>query len=501
MADDRQPQVTIAGAGPTGLALACDLARRGVAVRVIEAAAEPFKGSRAKGLQPRTLEVFEDLGILEGVLAVGGDYPPFRAHLGPLSIPAGRLNKILAPKPDVPYPNLWMLPQWRTCELLLARLAALGVQPEFGAALEGFVQDATGVTATVAGIAKIRTDFLVGCDGGHSAVRRTLGLRLLGEEIEGSPIVVGDVEIEGLDHERWHAWPLAKGCLFTLCPLPGTPCFQLQAPLHKGVEAPEPGEDGLRRFIDRAMRGKLRVGSVHWAGLYRSVHARMVERYRVGRVLLAGDAAHVHPPSGGQGLNTGVQDAYNLGWKLAAVLGGAPDSLLDSYEAERLPIAGSVLGLSKTLLRERRAWRGSETQQLHLHYRGGPLADDTRAAPEKVRAGDRAPDAPGQDASGRPLRLFERFRGPHWTLLAFGGGHDDALARVRERWAPAVEVLRIRAAGDFVDAQGHAARGYGVASQALVLVRPDGYLGHLAEPGSWAQLDAYLTRVLGGPRA
>ena len=227
----------------------------------------------------------------------------------------------------------------------------------------------------------------------------------------------------------------------------------------------------------------------------------MVERYRVGRAFLAGDAAHVHPPSGGQGLNTGAQDAYNLGWKLASVLGGASDSLLDTYEAERRPIAASVLGLSKKLFLKRSLRRGKETHQLDLHYRGGALATDTRARPGRVCAGDRAPDARGQDFAAQPRRLFEMFRGVHWTLLCFGGAQDAALAKFRDRWTPLILMVGVlgqpenAGADDFVDVHGYARGNYDVHSNALVLVRPDGYVAYFSERESWPELEAYLMRV------
>src|SRR5215204_4547166 len=142
--------VLIAGAGPTGLTLAIELARRAIPFRLLDAAIQPFHGSRAKGLQPRTLEVFEDLGVLEAIQADGGPYPRFRVHLGPFAIPAGGLHGVAAPSPSVPFPNLWMLPQWRTEQILRARLEELGAQVEFEAALTAFEQDADGVTSTLA---------------------------------------------------------------------------------------------------------------------------------------------------------------------------------------------------------------------------------------------------------------------------------------------------------------------------------------------------------------
>jgi hypothetical protein len=229
---------------------------------------------------------------------------------------------------------------------------------------------------------------------------------------------------------------------------------------------------------------------------------RLVERYRVGRVLLAGDAAHVHPPAGGQGLNTGIQDAYNLGWKLAAVLRGAPSSLIDTYQAERLPIAASVLGISKRLTLNASVRRGSETQQLGLHYRGTPLAIDDTARPGRVRAGDRAPDAPCVDEGGASRRLFEVFRGTHMTLLVFDGSAGGVTECVSTSGWAGVHVVRVLpqgaapVAGAIVDVAGHARRAYGLEdASALVLVRPDGYIGYFGKPGSCSRLEQYLSAV------
>jgi hypothetical protein len=206
-------------------------------------------------------------------------------------------------------------------------------------------------------------------------------------------------------------------------------------------------------------------------------------------VFLAGDAAHVHPPAGGQGLNTGIQDAYNLGWKLGQVLEGAPATLLDSYEEERLPIAADVLGISTRLYKQGAQGepdahrRGSETQQLGLTYRGGSLARDEREAPATVQAGDRAPDAPCHDATGAPLRLFDVFRGPHFTLLAFGQRYAATVAAVHERYGTTVRAYTIARPGEptneatLIDTLGHAHRAYDIDADTLVLVRPDGYLG------------------------
>jgi 2-polyprenyl-6-methoxyphenol hydroxylase-like FAD-dependent oxidoreductase len=393
--------VLIVGAGPTGLTLAVDLIRRRISCRLIDAAETPFTGSRGKGIQPRTLEIFEDLGVIDPILAAGSLYPKFRIHFGPLSVQAGSIGSSKPQTEEIPYPNLWMVPQSRTEAILRDRFHALGGVVEFNKAITTFQQDQDGVKATFSTGETVRAAYLIGCDGGHSAVRKTLGLKLEGEAIGEKPTLVADVEIDGLDHGNWHIWPFSKGGLIGLCPLPGTSFFQMTT---NAKIASTDIETGVRKATGH------RVARVVWSSIYRPA-VRMVDRYHVGRVFLAGDAAHVHPPSGGQGLNTGVQDAYNLGWKLAHVLRGGPNSLLETYESERLPIAAAVLGLSKRLHQTKAIKRGDATNQLSLHYRTSSLSSGAPFG--NLHPGDRMPDVRLEDGS----RLFEHMRGPHATEL------------------------------------------------------------------------------------
>lgn len=426
-------QVLIVGGGPTGLTLAIELARRGVHVRILDKAERFATGSRGDGLQPRTLEVFEDLGVLDEVFASGMGAPLMRIYDGIAAVGERRLATEEPPSTDTPFPNPWFVPQWRTEEILRSRLLRYGVQVQLGAEVvaveQGDPLDGDAVTVHMRSGEVVRARYVVGADGGPSTVRRQLAIPFVGITDDKLRMLQADLRIEGLDHETW-------------------------------------------------------------ATIWR-LNVRMAQRFRDGRVFLAGDAAHVHPPTGGQGLNTGVQDAYNLGWKLAAVLAGAPDELLDSYEAERIRVAERILALSAELLAKTvrgsagALERGAEIRQLDLSYRGGPLTlDDCSSA--VLAAGDRAPDAP-MLAKGRAARLFTLFAGVHWTLLRFGRG------------APYLDhpcVHSYEIGNDILDTDRHIRRAYDIDDCAAVLIRPDGYIGAITT--NLAALTAYGNWVLAG---
>jgi 2-polyprenyl-6-methoxyphenol hydroxylase-like FAD-dependent oxidoreductase len=493
-----QTPVLIVGAGPTGLTLACELARRGVACRVIERAPHLFPGSRGKGLQPRTLEVFDDLGIIDEVLAAGMEFPSFRLYAGHDVVWERTLQQMLGAggiekRADAPYPLPWLLPQWRTDEILHARLCELGGEVEFDAELVGFRSDDDGVTAAVArdgAVTEVRAAYLVGTDGGRSTVRKRLAVGFEGETFDSERTLVGDVQVTGLDGVFCHILT-RDGDLadrFSFWNLPHTPYYQFVASMPTD-QVPDLTLDGLRGLlVERTGRTDLLLHDLRAISLYR-VNARMVKRFRVGRVLLAGDAAHVHSSAGGQGLNLSVQDAYNLGWKLAAVLGGAPTDLLDTYEAERFPVAASVLGLSTAL--DRRDFRPPSESgttpaitQLGLGYRGGPLSVEDRATPGAIQAGDRAPD--GVLDTGQ--RLFDVFRGTHFTVLGFG-------MRVAEfeRRQPGAVVARTVGVDAQLSDDGSVKANYDVSEPVMFLIRPDGYVGAASQ--SPAVIEDYLRQV------
>ncbi|MTE15120.1 FAD-dependent monooxygenase [Nocardia aurantiaca] len=480
------PQVLVAGAGPTGLTLAIDLARRGIAVRIVDKAGEFFAGSRGDGLQPRTLEVFEDLGVLDAVLAQGAPQAPLLVHLDGRFMMERRMSTWLEPTSDVPYPNPWVLAQADTERLLRERLAEFGVRVETATAVVDFSADADGVTVTLerAGATEtVRADYLVGADGGRSVVRKALGIPFEGTTDESIRMLLGDVRADTLDHRvgYWFADSSSPMDGIALMPLPGGRKFQFATGLNtdSGTEL-EVLQDHVTR---RSRRDDIVLSELTWSTVWRP-NVRLAQRYRDGRVFLAGDAAHVHPPTGGQGLNTGVQDAYNLGWKLEAALrdpGPTSEALLDSYETERRTVAARVLGLSSALLDrtvkgDPNAMDREGTHQLDISYR------DTDDDSTGLRPGDRAPDAPLVDANGTTVRLFDLFRGPHATLLLFG---PDTTADPAE--SPATDRRTVRVVepefasgnGEFVDIEGHARRSYHAADRTWAVIRPDGYVGFL----------------------
>jgi 2-polyprenyl-6-methoxyphenol hydroxylase-like FAD-dependent oxidoreductase len=475
--------VLIVGAGAAGLTLAIDLARRGVDFRLVDKAQTSFAGSRGKGVQPRSLEVFEDLGVLPGLLALGAaPYPRIRTYSDGGFIDQA-MSEARAPTPSEPFTVPLMAPQMLTEQALRDRLAELGHAPEYGCELLGFEDVADGVTArlrTGDGDRTAHARWLVGADGGRSFVRRELGVDFPGKTL---PIraLVADLRVAGLSRDVWHRWMGGDEGQISLCPLAGTDLFQLQAALLQPGD-PNLSADGLSEMITRRTgRSGIAVEEVRWASAY-GMNARLADRYRVGHVLLAGDAAHVHPPTGGQGLNTSVQDAYNLGWKLAAVLAGAPETLIDTYEEERRPIAASVLGLSQDLLTAAQAGamrRGRESHELDLSYAGCSLALDLRRSPGPVTAGDRAPDAPLGDR-----RLFEVMAGPHWTLIGWRIGPHRIASRPGLTVVTAPDELK-----DGLPAI------YGAAPGTWILVRPDGYVAAMGPAGQEAALERYLDRV------
>jgi hypothetical protein len=344
---------------------------------------------------------------------------------------------------------------------------------------------------------RVTARWLVGCDGGHSIVRKRAGIAFEGETREEVRMIVADVAVNGLDRDAWHMWSHEEG-LVTLCPLPSTNAFQYQASIAPGQD-PDLRLANMQAILERrSRRTDIRLHEPEWSSLWRA-NIRLVERYRENRVFLAGDAAHIHSPAGGQGMNTGIQDVHNLGWKLAAVANGASPALLDTYEAERRPVAADVLAFSNARLKQAieqkviPTHRDASTMQLGINYRGSALARDDRDETAPLRAGDRAPDATKLTTVDGERRLFDLTRGGRFTLLNFG---------TTTAVEPSQSDLRIlhvvgqpTGPDEIADAEGHLACAYGAADRTLVPIRPDGYVALISDAGDVAAVSDYLAAI------
>jgi 2-polyprenyl-6-methoxyphenol hydroxylase-like FAD-dependent oxidoreductase len=489
--------VLVVGAGPTGLLLAGELARHGLRPRLVDKLAAPSSKSKALGVHARTLEIWEDLGIVDEALARGRKLYGMNLYAG-----ADRLAHLSLDELDSPYPFVLVLPQFETEAILTQHAAALDVPVERGVTLVGIAPDSDAVRCTLAHpdgrVEETRVPWLVGADGAHSDVRRLLDVPYRGSDLAAS-FVFGDVGIDWwVARDEGHVFFSPDGPVLCL-PLPGEGRWRVIAGLPPGQPRPqEVTLELLRDLVRERIAFPLDLHDPEWLTGF-DVRQRKVETYRVGRVFLAGDAAHCHSPVGGQGMNTGLQDAYNLAWRLALVQrGSGQPGLLDAYQAEREPVARALLWgtdrgtrvvtlrnpvgqavrnhvasylTSLDVVRQRLA---RSVGELSVHYRGSPLVDEDRTSlldAELLRdahnelpsvldwrefssaphPGDRAPDVafptPGGDA-----RLYPLLQGTSHVVLVFDGaaatesgysGMQALAERVRARHAAHVTVLLV----------------------------------------------------------
>ncbi|WP_215541976.1 rifampin monooxygenase [Amycolatopsis sp. CA-230715] len=329
--------VIIAGGGPTGVMLAAELRLHGVEALVLERDAEPTEVVRALGMHARSIEVMAQRGLLDRFLELGRQSPLGGFFAGIAKASPERL--------DTNHPYTLGIPQPTTLRVLTEHALELGVEIRRGRELVGLSQDDDGVTVELADGDRLRARYVVGCDGGRSTVRKLLGVGFPGVAARNQWLL-GEMQVTApVEEVTALVTEIRKTNLWFGVGPSGNGAFRVVAPAKEVVEdrTVPPTLDELKEQM-RAIAGTdFGVHSPRWLSRF-SDATRQADRYRVGRVLLAGDAAHVHPPLGGQGLNLGVQDAFNLGWKLAAeVTGWAPEGLLDSYHAERHPVAAAVL--------------------------------------------------------------------------------------------------------------------------------------------------------------
>lgn len=515
---DTSPPVLIVGAGPVGLALGVELARRQVRYRLIDKKTGPSTHSKALAIFQRTLEVFEAMGVTGPVLEQG-------QHLygGLFYQNDRRVLELSFDSLPSSYAFVISLPQSQTERILLERLQALGGQVEWQTELLKLEAGSQVVSARIR-----RADgqeetaqftWVAGCDGAHSTVRHQLGFEFQGKPYEQG-FILADVAVQSpLRTDRLHAFFGSNGLLGYFPFKGGWGRLIMDDTLPPESDAkgnPEPSLETIRSLVTARCPFPLELTDAHWTSRFHVSH-RMVKSFRRGNVFLAGDAAHIHSPAGGQGMNTGIQDAFNLGWKLAAVIKGQlhPD-LLVTYASERMPVARDVLNLTDRLTRLallRGPWidRARELllplvgalpvkqsaalrlSELEVNYRRRFGVNPIRRP--KVDAGDRAPDAElFVPDGGQARRLFELFRHDQYTLVGFSGsdvqaahglwtGLLEALQPYRELVAPAFVIRGPNPGGPdpevsdaLFDRTGLAHQTYGITNPTAVLVRPDLYV-------------------------
>ncbi|MFJ2024681.1 FAD-dependent monooxygenase [Streptomyces sp. NPDC087897] len=545
MARSGSTDVLVVGAGPVGLTLAGELRRAGVACRIVDRLPARLPYAKAVGLQPRTLELFDRMGLVREVLDAA---VPLRGQLTYVDgVERGRVELVLPP--EVPY-GFAALPQYETERVLEEFLGRYGTAIERSTALVAFAPDPAGVTSRLTtasgGEEEVRSRFLVGCDGAHSVVRKGLGLSFEGGAFP-EEYMLADVEVDWGLPSGYGVRSMRRGAdgavddLLVCVPLPGAGRYRMSmhAPpelsaarqaeaagasgggrVAHGLEGgTAPGLADVQEVLDRLAPEPVTASALRWSSVFRISH-RLVDRYGEGRVFVAGDAAHIHPPTGAQGMNTGVQDAANLAWKLALAVGDAAGPrVLASYDAERRPVGEEVV--ARTV---RHAAEGVQADpedpetlllreaQLLVAYRDSPLvAPPPRNEGSEPRPGDRAPDCGGLsgDVAAYPERLFDLLRGRGHVLLVYGrhpagDTPSDLAAAAREVSRNQVATHWILPAGapdgtrelpHHRDSRGEFARTYGAGEGAAFLVRPDGHLAACLRPPTVGALAAALERT------
>ena len=540
----------VVGAGPVGLTMAAELARHGVSCRIVDRNRARSEHSKALVLWSRSLEVLDDMGGVEAFVSAG-----IRVRSVSLYGDGRRLAQLKLDGIDSRYDYALMMPQSESERLLEDHLHAFGGRVEREVELSGFTLDRDGVSATLTRGGKnesLRCAWLIGCDGAHSTVRHVLGTPFSGAP-EPNDWVLADLRVRGAlaaDEVSIFFHELGILAFFPI----SRDRFRVIADVGPAASADHPKDPTLgevQALVGARGPSGLELHDPVWLAGFR-IHERKVADYRQGRVFLAGDAAHIHSPAGGQGMNTGMQDAYNLAWKLGLVVAGRssdPSLLLDSYSQERSAVGAMVLRQAGLLTRvatlrsslaqqlRNRVYAllgslgivqhqlGSALAELSVNYRGSALSGESVGAQRIARLsgavvpGDRAPDGPLVDLGpGATLRLLDLLRGTRHVLLLFrgnaaAGDAGDWLARLGEavhaRYPEMVSVAFVDPAGDLPappagtgpwrilhDPHGELHRRYGATRPTAYLIRPDGYVGHNGQPASWDGLRAHLDRYL-----
>jgi 2-polyprenyl-6-methoxyphenol hydroxylase-like FAD-dependent oxidoreductase len=524
---------------PTGLALAGQLQAMGARVRIVDRQADRVHESRALAIQPRTLEILRGLGVTEQLVDRGKPATRIELRAGGrrIEIPVFDIGA-----EDTAYPFLLFLSQAETEGILVEHLAAQGVALERRVELVGFDQSAGYVRSILRGedgsTEEVLSRYLVGCDGARSTVRHHARIPFVGDAYPQT-FALGDVEADGdLDPDIAHAYLGPQGVLFFF-PLGAPTTWRVigRVPDAAGKRQREDGSgnlslSNLQQLVDAFTGSSVTLRDPAWLTTFGLQH-RQAARYRAGWVFLAGDSAHVHSPAGVQGMNTGIQDAWNLGWKLALVSSGVADpALLETYHAERWPVGRFVLrfsdraltaGVSTNLVArslrtqvapvllplftrfaKARALAFRTVSELSLNYRRSPaVQEDTPTLSGGPKAGDRLPDS-RIERNGVPGSLQEALAAPAFHLLLCGPvgvWNEQRLAAFRQRHGRVMQVHRLSREAEpeaMHDPYGEGFTRLGVRSTGQYLVRPDGYVGFRSGGSDLQNLQRYLARWLPG---
>lgn len=527
-------EVLVIGAGPSGLTIANLLARSGVGLRILDKKAGPTKESRALVVHAKILELLDKLGLADQAIEEG-------RRMGTVELlnegkRAGKISFLDDHTDDrTPYPFILIYEQSQSERLLTHGLTEVGSRVEWGTEMLSLAQTPDGVQVTVrrpdGSEETIEAGWVVGADGAHSPVRRTLSLGFAGETYKQT-LFLADVDMEGALEARQVSMDLTRTGFNAFFPLPGGDRrFRIVGDLPTELADRDAITlDELQRVLDSQSRLHVNILRARWISVYRT-HHRITEQFRVGRVFLVGDAAHIHSPAGGQGMNTGIGDAYNLAWKLALVVKGhAREELLDSYEAERMPFARAILHSSDqgfhvqsttnpvgqrlkiflvpllfrllsllSPLRRRAFWLLS---QLWTSYRNSPAVAESGPVKKGPRAGDRTPYGFFEDGPDIGKSIFTTLKGVDHHLLLFAGKTTDSpLAdthQVEEHLHALLDAYSVPIHLHLISARNRSLhKRYGADVLSLFLVRPDGHIAYRSQADDLDSLRAYLNKQFG----
>ncbi len=511
--------VLIIGAGPTGLSLACQLVRYGINFVIIEKNAGLTTHSKALGVQARTMEIYDQLGVAQQAIERG-------QIAGKIRIVAGRkvrgeVDLSAMGRNLSPYPYLFILEQNENEKLLYEYLQNHQQVVWWQSELEQFKQDAMGVTAqvkTIDGLVEtISAKYLVGCDGPRSPVRKALGLSFEGSTLERLFYVV-DAQIDwAFSHDAGYAC-VSKASETLFFPMVGDRRYRIVGTFPEGFDKAESEilYDNIEQCIKDDTQLPLELSNVNWSSVYK-VHTRAVNKFSVGRCFVAGDASHIHSPAGGQGMNTGIQDVYNLAWKLAFVIqGNASKKLLATYNEERLPNAQLLLAMTDrafdvmvgsnwffSFMRTTvlplvakyaigRDFVGksifSSISQIQINYRNGSLSQHHGDQAFKIKAGDRMPYFLVDRES-----IYDQLRAPKFHLLDFSDGKNDGLDLQRKLGKEYDDLISFK----HILLSTHTTEIFGTTQSFKLLLRPDNYIGLIAPEIFPANLETYMREALG----